>query len=134
MSGRAKTLRGIALVGALLLLTGGLALVVEFQALARNDASSISEIVWSAWAAQPWAFVIVLLPLTGAAGLLAGHFIAAPKVVYDAERAGIDLEVALAVAIHMADQHDDQVAGRALGIGVPHKLVSRLRRPKEKAA
>lgn len=95
MSGRRKTLRGLGLVGALLLLAGGLALTVEFQALGRDDSSTISEIVWTAWANQPWAFVIVLIPLTFASGMLAGHFLAAPKVIYDAERAGVNLDTLL---------------------------------------
>lgn len=98
-AGRAKTLRGVALALTLVFLAGVLSLVVEFSAVGRGDASTISELVWSAWAAQPGAFLAVLLPLTFASGWLGGHFAWQSRVVYDAAREGIDLDAALDLAI-----------------------------------
>ncbi len=107
MTPRQRTLRGLAVVFALAFAAGAVAIAVEFRAVAAGGNSTISEIVWSAWAAQPGAFVFVLAsPLFGA-GVLVGHLFWAPRVVYDAIREHVDLDSALRVALEVRSLLDE---------------------------
>lgn len=101
MTPRQQTLRGIVIALAVALASGVIALVVEFHAIAAGGNSTISEIVWSAWAAQPGAFVAVLLPLVFAAGFLAGHLLWQSKPVYNAARAGVSIDLAVPTALKL---------------------------------
>lgn len=106
MTPRRQTLRGIVIALTVALASGLIALGVEFHAIAAGGNSTISEIVWSAWAAQPGAFVAVLLPLAFAAGFLAGHFFWQARAVYDAERGRVNIDLAIQAVQQM----------RALGV------------------
>lgn len=107
---RQQTLLGIVVSLAVLFASGVIALVVEFRAVAAGGNSTISEIVWSAWAAQPGAFVAVLVPLVFAAGFLSGHFFWQSKPVYDAERAGVNLDLSVKLALTLRALLDSGVS------------------------
>ena len=113
MTPRQQTLRGV-LKGALVALVAGLValaavvswITTEFSALARGD--SISQATWAAWAQQPGAILWVLGMLFGfvfvtgcGASYLAGHLFWQSKPVYDAERAGVNLDLAVPVAMKL---------------------------------
>lgn len=94
-----RTVRGLALiaVGGAVLLCG--ALFIEVMALDSGGNATISEAFWRLWAQQPWVVLLASHALVAPAAFLAGHFFAQSKIVYEAVRAGVNLEAALLLAL-----------------------------------
>lgn len=100
------TTRGVVIVLALVACAVVGAVFVEFGAIARGGGATISELTWTAWAAQPGAFVFVLAPLIFAAGFLAGHLFWQAAVVYEAIRLGVNLDAALRLACRVSKEYE----------------------------
>lgn len=77
---------GLAVASLLVGLAVVVLLVTEGHAVAVGGHSTISELVWLAWARQPWAFLLVSHVLAAPAWFLAGHFFAQSREVYDRMR------------------------------------------------
>jgi hypothetical protein len=94
-----RTARGLAVlgIGGLLLAAG--ALVLELLAVQSGGNATISEALWRVWADQPWIVLVATHSVAGPAWWLFGHFTGQSRVVYDAIRAGVDLDAALDLAI-----------------------------------
>ena len=80
------TVRGIAVVISLMSLAVCVGLVVEGMAVSSGGNSTISELVWLAWASQPGAVLIVSHMLAAPFWYLCGHFFWQSQKVYDAIR------------------------------------------------
>lgn len=68
-------------------------LVIEGQAVAQGGHSTISELFWSVWAAQPWVILLlnnvawaIFCTAVGIVSYLGGHFTAQSKETYELER------------------------------------------------
>lgn len=82
--GRTVRLMGLALVLQLALF--GYLLFVELTAVKAGGNSTISEIMWTLWATQPWIVFIVSHTVAAPFWFLSGHFFGQARSVYEAVR------------------------------------------------
>jgi hypothetical protein len=72
-------------------LASGLALallLIELLAVRQGGHSTISELVWTQWAQQPWVIFLASHLVAMPTWFLAGHFLAQASAVYDRARGG----------------------------------------------
>jgi hypothetical protein len=83
-----RTSKRIALAGILFVAWVVYLLVAEFFGVKQGGESTISEVMWLAWVAQPWVIWLVSVVLAFITGFLSGHFFGQSSAVYDAIRRG----------------------------------------------
>jgi len=86
LRGRTAKRLGWALWGFLLL--AGYLTWIELAAIRQGGDSTISRLVWYAWATQPGAILLVLVPLSWIVAYLFGHFFWQNRGLYDEIRKG----------------------------------------------
>jgi hypothetical protein len=78
-----KTLLRLAIACFLAAACVGWLLFTEGAAVVQGGHSTISELVWLAWAQQPWVFLLVGVTVTAVVFFLAGHFFAQTSGFYE---------------------------------------------------
>jgi hypothetical protein len=81
-----KTLLRLAVACFLAAACVGWLLFTEGAAVVQGGHSTISELVWLAWAQQPWVFLLVGVTVTAVVFFLAGHFFAQTSSFYEGIR------------------------------------------------
>lgn len=87
MTPKRKVYIGLFAIGAVVLLLIGSALYVESIGVRSPESGdTISELIWSVWANQPWVIFLASHLVAMPSWFLAGHWLASPKGEYDRMR------------------------------------------------